>query len=139
MTKDEARAVCEIVKSRCGDKGFALFVQGPDDSLNYMSNCERESVVETLIEWLQHTRGQSASKRAQAVSRGIWVDPDPFAGFERIKLERLCISIGEEIEEHGKVALFLMDMGDGGHLAHHSNMPYVRHNITTWVEAMLDG
>jgi hypothetical protein len=129
-----AKEICDRVKKACGDKGFALFIEeAGDDFINYMSSCEREGVIKTMYEFLEMTAGPS--KQSPDVYREFKKDPDPFKGFERIKLERLCMQIGEGLEQYGKVGLFIFDMEEGGHLAYHTNMPFIRRTVGDWIDS----
>jgi hypothetical protein len=86
----------------------------------------------TLREWLTKipenaVMTKSASHRIQAG------DYDPFQGYERVRLEELCVKIASILESRNEIILFLFDFGEKGNLAFKTNIPDARQLIQKWV------
>lgn len=126
-----ARAIAETAEG----KGFALFII-LDGKPMYLSNAVREDVVKTLREWLALIP-KDAVMIEGGTGRPLVEDPDPFRGYERIKLEKLCVQIASALEMRNEIVFFLFDLGDAdtGNLAFKTNIPYARESIQLWVDA----
>ena len=128
----ELRKLGDYLKMEADGKGFALFIVICGKP-KYISNCARETVVDSLKEWLTKIP-ENAVMTPKGDMRLDPGDRDAFGGYERIKLERTCVAIAEKLEQASEMCLFLFDFGDDGSMAFRTNMPYARKNVQMWVD-----
>ena len=130
----ELKILAQTISSAIGPKrGFALFLFFEGNEPVYLSNAVRSDVVLTMKEWLSLVPSD-ATFSADGQYRPLGRDPDPFQGYERINLEKLCVKIAENLETLHKICLFLFDFGDGGNMAFRTNIPQARSMIQGWVD-----
>jgi hypothetical protein len=130
VDQNQIKELASFIIHETANDGFALFVEF-DGDIKYTSNAAREDMVRAMEEWLEHPMSRKISGSAR--SELSFNANDPFESYDRIKLERKCIALGEKIGQQTKVCLFLFNFGSRGNLAFYTNMDYARHNIRVWV------
>jgi hypothetical protein len=121
--REQLRGIANIVKRACGEGvGFALFL-GPAGGPNfYIASAEREDVVKLLREWLTYVRRSGVPRKEKSEEMDA-----------RLALERKCAEIGKTIASKASLVLFLFTYGDGGDMAHFTNIRKFEDDIERWV------
>lgn len=121
------------VKREAGGAGCAILMRCPE-GIAYGSTCEREGVVGSLKEWMVYTAPKAVAPASPSKKKEETKGEDPFAGFDRINLQRLCARLGQELGADEEMCLFLFDVGAGGNMAYWTNMPDTRHAVRAWLQ-----
>jgi hypothetical protein len=136
-------SVAKHIESKT-DGGFVLFLQ-QNRQAAYISNARRADTMKLLREWLGKTNRvirETHKSIAESASNGtvpeVFEDPDtqaqnPFDQYDRLKLERLCANLGDELGRKAKLVLFLFDFEPGGSMAHWSNIPNMTQVVSDWL------
>ena len=143
--RDNLTKLARYIEEQAGKNiGFALFLNEGRRSA-YISNARREDVQKMFREWLKKTdREIREIQKAMSQVSGKeeyepFIDPqtaaqDPFESYDRVRLQRQCAKIGEEVGTKAKVILFLFHFEPGGSMAYWVNVPNARQVVSDWVE-----
>jgi hypothetical protein len=130
---NDLKALARSIHEAAGNKGYALFIIY-DGKPMYLSNAYRPDVVLALREWLAKIPVDAVMTEF-GTQKPLSEDSDPFQGYERIKLQKLCVQIAAVLEMRNQIVLFLFDLGDSGNMAFKTNVPYARQSVQLWVDS----
>jgi hypothetical protein len=141
--RDNLTKLARYIESEIDSFGFALFLHQNQKSA-YVSNGRREDVQNMLREWLKKSAREIreiqkvASEATGKEEYEPFIDPetaaqDPFQSYDRVRLQRMCAKLGEEIGTKAHVVLFLFNFGSDGSMAYWVNIPNSRQVVADWV------
>ncbi len=126
--RDRLQEVGRTIKSQIGDKGFILLMKEPDITL-YMACCDRGDAINLMTEWLKKW-AVSQQKQSVTVPES---EEDPFSSYDRVNLERLCATVGQNMNSAVPTCLFVFDFGTNGNCAHWTDIPEVHQFVYRWL------
>jgi hypothetical protein len=141
--RDDLTKLARYIESQIWPFGFALFVQ-KNRVAAYVSNARREDVQKMFREWLKKSDREIREIQKQLSTLTDkeefepYIDPetaaqDPFESYDRVRLQRMCAKLGEEIGAKSNVLLFLFHFEPGGSMAYWVNVPNARQVVADWV------